>query len=269
MVGVVGAVPTLDLLQEVAELLFIKVVVSNEASLLVQVKGQHRQRPAGSCISKGKDVKLPVALCILQHNRAFLFSIHSANDISTSTITSTPSDFTHSCANDSQNVDSTSNCVCQEPLLLRPALPRALQDISPTREAGISVEVRVWVSHKTPRQGPPPFQNPTLRWRSIAGVMSAGMNIALPNALPPVLKDLNSCASSAGTATTLPCSSRHTKHHCKQARKTLIKRHCCSWLMPLICSFTAMAGWLLSLFSTRQHSRSMRSEKESRKARGS
>lgn len=66
MVWVFSAVSTLNLLQEVAELLFVQLEVSDEARLLVQVEGQHGQRGAGSSVSKGKDVKLPVGLSILR-----------------------------------------------------------------------------------------------------------------------------------------------------------------------------------------------------------
>ena len=69
MVWIVSAVSTLNLLQEVAELLFVQVEICDQARLLVQVEGQHGQRGAGSSVSKGKDVKLPVGLSILQHSK--------------------------------------------------------------------------------------------------------------------------------------------------------------------------------------------------------
>ena len=66
VVGVLGLVAALYLLQEVPELGLIHAELIEHASLFEEVEGQHRQRRAWSCISKSKDVELPIALCLLQ-----------------------------------------------------------------------------------------------------------------------------------------------------------------------------------------------------------
>ena len=68
VVWVGSAVPTLDLLQEVDELGLVQVEVPDEPSLLVQVETQQGQALALALLSKAKDVKLPVIVCILQQS---------------------------------------------------------------------------------------------------------------------------------------------------------------------------------------------------------
>ena len=60
-------VPTLHLLQEVDQLDFVQLEVSDEACLLVQMEAQQRQALTLALLSKAKDVKLPIVACILQH----------------------------------------------------------------------------------------------------------------------------------------------------------------------------------------------------------
>ncbi len=67
VVGVVSRIAALNLLQELAELALIQLEVANETGLLVQVEGEHGQGGARSCLSKCKDVKLPVVPSILQY----------------------------------------------------------------------------------------------------------------------------------------------------------------------------------------------------------
>ena len=68
MIGVVNLVAALDLLKEVAQLELIQLEVADQARPLVQVERQHGQSGPRGGISKSKDVKLPVVLCILQRH---------------------------------------------------------------------------------------------------------------------------------------------------------------------------------------------------------
>ena len=73
MVGVVNLVAAFDFLKEGAQLELIQLEVADEARPLVQVEGQHGQSGPRGGVSKSKDVKLPVVLCILQcHLRMYL-----------------------------------------------------------------------------------------------------------------------------------------------------------------------------------------------------
>ena len=67
VVGVFSRVAALNLLQELAQLALIHLEVADETGLLVQVEGEHGQGGAWGCLSKCKDVKLPVVLSILQY----------------------------------------------------------------------------------------------------------------------------------------------------------------------------------------------------------
>lgn len=66
MIGIGRIIACFDLLQEVFQLDFIHVRVSDQASLVKQVKGEHGQSAALGGVSKAKDVKGPVVLSILQ-----------------------------------------------------------------------------------------------------------------------------------------------------------------------------------------------------------
>ena len=65
MVGYGGGVPRLNGHQKAPQLDLIKAKFLDEPSLLDEMEGQHGQSVARRCLSKGKDIKLPVALCIL------------------------------------------------------------------------------------------------------------------------------------------------------------------------------------------------------------
>ena len=72
MVGVVTAVASVYLLQEVAQFLLVQLVVPDEPCLFVQVEGEHGQRSAWGRFGKCKYVKVPVVLRILSHGQAVL-----------------------------------------------------------------------------------------------------------------------------------------------------------------------------------------------------
>lgn len=65
MVRVAGVVAAFKLLQVGEQLGGAQRVVLNEATDLVEVQGQQGECPARRGIRKSKDVKLPVAFCIL------------------------------------------------------------------------------------------------------------------------------------------------------------------------------------------------------------
>ena len=66
MVRVNRVIAALNLLQVAAQLGLVQVVLADDACLLHKVVCQHGQTGARSRLSKPKDVKLPVGLCILQ-----------------------------------------------------------------------------------------------------------------------------------------------------------------------------------------------------------
>lgn len=75
MVGVLGIVAALYLLQVTAQLVLNQVLLTDEACLLDEVVCQHGQTGPWSSVSISKYVELPVGLCIL--NRHTVFQVNS------------------------------------------------------------------------------------------------------------------------------------------------------------------------------------------------
>ena len=71
VVWIVHVIPTLDVLYEAPELGWVKVVVAHQPRDLAEVVHKQGKCVAWSCLSKGKDIELPVVLCILQTGQAY------------------------------------------------------------------------------------------------------------------------------------------------------------------------------------------------------
>ena len=70
MVGISTVIARLNLLQEMTQLVLIHLVLLDHARLLHEVGHEQGQTVPRAGLSKPKDVKLPVALCIL-HSIAY------------------------------------------------------------------------------------------------------------------------------------------------------------------------------------------------------
>ncbi len=68
MVGVSTVIARLNLLQEVTQLVLIQLVLLHHARLFHEVEHEQGQTVPRAGLGKPKDIKLPIALCILHSN---------------------------------------------------------------------------------------------------------------------------------------------------------------------------------------------------------
>ena len=77
MVGISTVIARLNLLQETTQLVLIQSVLLDHARLFHEVECEQEQTVPRASLCKPKDVKLPVALCILHSN-----SYHQSDNVS-------------------------------------------------------------------------------------------------------------------------------------------------------------------------------------------
>ena len=76
VIGVCGVIAALYLAQAGYQLGLVQVKLLRQASALQQVETQHGKAASWRHLSKGEDVKLPVALCILHRWHALAWMQH-------------------------------------------------------------------------------------------------------------------------------------------------------------------------------------------------